>query len=99
MLGVIEAFHHLTLGSEQAMGMVMNGIAEALVATAVGIFVALPAVVAYNVFTKQVALIDNDIAATGKLISAVLRSRQHAENAAGVSRIRVAGPERSAQTA
>ena len=96
VLGVIEAFHHLTLGSDQAMGMVMNGIAEALVATAVGIFVALPAVVAYNVFTKQVSLIDNDIAATGKLISALLRSRQHAEAAHGVARLRVAASERSA---
>jgi biopolymer transport protein ExbB/TolQ len=76
VLGVIEAFHHLTLGSDQAMGKVMAGIAEALVATAVGIFVALPAVVAYNALTKRVSLIDNDIAATGKLISALLRAQQ-----------------------
>lgn len=88
VLGVIEAFHHLTLGSDQAMGMVMNGIAEALVATAVGIFVALPAVVAYNVFTKQVALIDNDVAATGKLISALLRSRPLTGAASGVVALR-----------
>ena len=33
---------------------VMAGISEALVATAVGLFVALPAVMAFNVFMKQV---------------------------------------------
>ena len=37
------------------MGNVMSGIAEALVATGVGLFVALPAVVAYNVAQKRIA--------------------------------------------
>src|SRR5207249_1363306 len=51
VLGVIEAFHQLgSNGQNQgAMGNVMSGIAEALIATGVGLFVALPAVVAYNV--------------------------------------------------
>ena len=35
----------------------MSGISEALVATAFGLFVAIPAVVAYNVFTRKLRLI------------------------------------------
>src|SRR6185437_1256843 len=55
VLGVIEAFHQLGDGANKAaMGNVMSGIAEALVATGVGLFVALPAVVAYNVAQKRI---------------------------------------------
>ena len=55
VLGVIEAFHQLSGGpAKAAMGNVMSGIAEALVATGVGLFVALPAVVAYNVAQKRI---------------------------------------------
>src|ERR1700735_2646722 len=50
VIGVIEAFHQLGEAGQNhaAMGNVMTGIAEALIATGVGIFVALPAVVASN---------------------------------------------------
>ncbi|AKF05641.1 MotA/TolQ/ExbB proton channel family protein [Sandaracinus amylolyticus] len=75
VLGVIEAFHHLSDGSgEAAMGNVMSGIAEALVATGVGIFVAIPAVVAYNVAQKKIADVENDVQALAKLVSAWLRA-------------------------
>jgi biopolymer transport protein ExbB/TolQ len=53
VLGIIQAFAEL--GQEQkGANAVMSGISEALVATAVGLFVAIPAVVAYNVFAKQI---------------------------------------------
>jgi biopolymer transport protein ExbB/TolQ len=72
VIGVIEAFQHL--GSAQArggnMGNVMSGIAEALIATAVGIFVAIPAVVAYNVAQKGAADIEANTLALSKLVSA-----------------------------
>ena len=45
--------------SKAAMGNVMGGIAEALVATGVGLFVALPAVVAYNVIQKRIGEIES----------------------------------------
>jgi biopolymer transport protein ExbB len=52
VLGIIQAFS--VLGQKQSSGTsVMTGISEALVATAVGLFVAIPAVVAYNVFSKK----------------------------------------------
>ena len=54
VLGIIRAFHDLAGNSLQGTQAVMSGIAEALVATGVGLLVALPAVAAYNVFTRQV---------------------------------------------
>ena len=54
VLGIIRAFRDLSLDTTGNSAVVMQGISEALVATAVGLFVALPAVLAYNVFQKQV---------------------------------------------
>lgn len=54
VLGIIKAFHVLSLGHLKGTSAVMSGISEALVATAVGLFVALPAVIAFNYFQRQV---------------------------------------------
>jgi biopolymer transport protein ExbB/TolQ len=51
VLGIIKAARDLSGGDA---GAVMTGVFEALVATAVGLFVAIPAIVAYNIFTKKV---------------------------------------------
>ncbi|HVH43822.1 MAG TPA: MotA/TolQ/ExbB proton channel family protein [Labilithrix sp.] len=75
VLGVIEAFHQLSGGpAKAAMGNVMTGIAEALVATGVGLFVALPAVVAYNIAQKRIGEIESDTVALSKLVTAALRA-------------------------
>jgi biopolymer transport protein ExbB/biopolymer transport protein TolQ len=82
VLGVIEAFHQLGAGAHQAaMGNVMSGIAEALVATGVGLFVALPAVVAYNLVQKRIGEIENGVGALGKLLTAALKTRRPAQAA------------------
>ena len=52
VLGIIQAFHDLALSNAEASEAVMAGISEALVATAVGLMVAIPAVVLYNAFTR-----------------------------------------------
>jgi biopolymer transport protein ExbB/biopolymer transport protein TolQ len=79
VLGVIEAFHQLGDGANKAaMGNVMSGIAEALVATGVGLFVALPAVVAYNVAQKRIGEIENAVGALGKLVTAALKTKSAA---------------------
>lgn len=76
VIGVIEAFQHLGGGQSAAnMSNVMGGIAEALVATAVGLFVALPAVVAYNVAQKKVTEVEDDTQSLSKLITAHLKAR------------------------
>ncbi len=54
VLGIIRAFDDLSANTAQGAAAVMTGIAEALVATAVGLLVALPAVAAYNVFARHV---------------------------------------------
>jgi len=56
------------------MGGVMAGIAEALVATGVGLFVALPAVVAYNVIQKRIGEIESAAISLSKLITAHVKS-------------------------
>jgi biopolymer transport protein ExbB/TolQ len=54
VLGVIRAFHDLGASAGQGPEVVMQGLAEALVATAVGILVALPCVASYNYLQKRV---------------------------------------------
>lgn len=54
VLGIIKAFADLAKNSTGDAGVVMAGISESLVATAVGLLVAIPAVVAFNVFQGKV---------------------------------------------
>ncbi len=73
VIGVIVAFADLAEGSNKIqMDKVMGGIAEALIATAVGLFVAIPAVVAYNVFQKKIADVEDNVASINKRLSALL---------------------------
>ena len=74
MLGVVAAFQELGETSGTSMGSVMGGIAEALIATALGIGVALPAVVAYNLFTKRAYETEDNARALMSLILAHRKS-------------------------
>ena len=53
VVGIINAFRGISANGSGGMAAVSGGIAEALVATALGIFVAIPAVVAFNQFTGK----------------------------------------------
>ena len=53
VVGIINAFRGIAATGSGGMAAVSGGIAEALVATALGIFVAIPAVVAFNLFTGK----------------------------------------------
>ncbi|CAN5207070.1 MotA/TolQ/ExbB proton channel family protein [soil metagenome] len=78
VIGVIEAFHQLgDAQNKAAMGNVMAGIAEALVATGVGLFVAIPAVVAYNVVQTRIGAIETNVAAVTKQLTAILEAKDH----------------------
>ncbi len=63
VLGIIKAFNDLGIGGTAGPKLVMAGISEALIATAVGLMVAIPAVIAYNLFLRlikiQVARMEN----------------------------------------
>lgn len=52
--GIMTAFIALGNVKQATLAMVAPGIAEALIATAMGLFAAIPAVIAYNVFTNRV---------------------------------------------
>jgi biopolymer transport protein ExbB len=54
VLGIIKAFHDLSQQAATGTQGVTAGISEALVATAVGLLVAIPAVVAFNIFSRRV---------------------------------------------
>ena len=54
VLGIIKAFHDLSDHMAEASDAVMAGISQSLVATAVGLMVAIPAVVLYNSFSRWV---------------------------------------------
>ena len=54
VLGIIKAFKDLSVNQAGGIAVVMTGISEALVATAVGLLVAIPAVVAFNTFNRRV---------------------------------------------
>jgi biopolymer transport protein ExbB/TolQ len=54
VLGVIKAFHDLAAKKGQGPEAVMGSLSEALIATAVGLLVAIPAVVAFNYFQGRV---------------------------------------------
>lgn len=54
VLGIMKAFQDLAMSPEAGQQTVMAGISSALIATATGLFVAIPAVIFYNYFNKQV---------------------------------------------
>ncbi len=54
VVGIINAFRGMAITGSGGLGAVSAGIAEALVTTAVGLFVAIPAVWLYNYFLNQV---------------------------------------------
>ncbi len=53
VVGVIRAFQAIAIKASAGPSVVAGGIAEALISTAAGLFVAVPAVIAYNYFLKR----------------------------------------------
>ena len=75
VLGVIKAFHHLAATSDAGPELVMQGLSEALLATAVGLLVAIPCVVAYNLFQKRVKDLLAGTESLNRLLLARLKAR------------------------
>ena len=75
VLGIIRAFHDLAGAAMQGTQAVMSGIAEALVATAVGLFVAIPAVLAFNIFQRLLKRVIGRSNALGNAIASGLHLR------------------------
>jgi biopolymer transport protein ExbB/TolQ len=74
VIGIIHSFQTMASSGQGGLGAVSAGISEALVTTAAGLLVAIPAVMAYNYFTNTIEqfVVDmNDV--SSELISYVLR--------------------------
>jgi len=54
VLGIIKAFNDLAIAGTSGPTVVMRGVSEALVATAAGLLIAIPAVAAYNYFQSRI---------------------------------------------
>ena len=70
VLGIIKAFHDLAGSQAGGASTVMAGISEALVTTAVGLLVAIPAVVAFNFFRRRVCVMMTEVDWTAHLAAA-----------------------------
>ncbi|MCR4662306.1 MAG: MotA/TolQ/ExbB proton channel family protein [Endomicrobiaceae bacterium] len=68
VLGIIRSFHDISLAGSGGISVVIGGVSESLIATAAGLSVAIPAVAAYNFFTKA---IDNFVVEMEYTISAL----------------------------
>ncbi|MBZ0238238.1 MAG: MotA/TolQ/ExbB proton channel family protein [Deltaproteobacteria bacterium] len=78
VLGVIKAFEDLKKEGAAGEEAVMRGIAEALAATAIGLLVAIPAVVAFNYFGRRVKVL---LGGADELAHAVLSGAHASEDA------------------
>lgn len=78
VMGIMKAFNDLAVAPGQGNEVVMAGIGHALVATAVGLAVAIPAVIAFNFFQKKVGLVLSNIDAAKELCLAYTKSRKAA---------------------
>ncbi|MDY6790157.1 MAG: protein TolQ [Thermodesulfobacteriota bacterium] len=59
--GIMNSFHGIGLKGSASLAVVAPGISEALVATAVGLAVAIPAVIAFNYFTQKIRIIESEL--------------------------------------
>ena len=70
--GIIDAFQGISKFSSVSLKVVAPGISEALIATAAGLFAAIPAVVAYNLFVQRARLWDAELERFSLWVSARL---------------------------
>ena len=74
VVGIINAFKGIASSQATGLAAVAGGISEALVATAIGLFVAIPAVWVFNIFTSKVEAFDVEMDnSTSELIDYFVR--------------------------
>jgi biopolymer transport protein ExbB len=77
VLGIIHAFQGISQEKSTGLGAVAGGISEALVTTALGLFVAIPAVMMFNYFTNRVEAFDVEMGnSSSELIDYFLKRSQ-----------------------
>ena len=83
--GIMTSFRSIAASKNTSLAVVAPGIAEALFATAIGLIAAIPAVIAYNKFSKDLARNQNRLEGFADEFSSIL-SRQIDERAEPASR-------------
>src|ERR1700758_3507629 len=79
VIGIINAFKGISTEKSTGLGAVAGGISEALVTTAVGLFVAIPAVWMFNYFTNRIEAFDVEMGnSSSELIDYFLKRSQRA---------------------
>ena len=79
VVGIINAFEGISTEKSTGLGAVAGGISEALVATAIGLFVAIPAVWMFNYFNSKVEAFDVEMDnSSSELIDYFLKKTQKA---------------------
>jgi biopolymer transport protein ExbB len=72
VVGIIRAFHSLSVSGSAGPSVISAGIAEALITTAAGLVVAVPAVIFYNYYLRRVTTIMNEIESVSKKVMVLL---------------------------
>ncbi len=79
VVGIINAFKGISAEKSSGLGAVAGGISEALVTTAIGLFVAIPAVWVFNYFTNKIEAFDVEMGnSSSELIDYFLKRSQRA---------------------
>ena len=76
--GIMTSFHQLANVNQATIAMVAPGISEALIATAMGLFAAIPAVIAYNRYSNQVDRLEMRYDNFTEEFSSILQRQAHA---------------------
>jgi len=82
VIGIINAFHGMALTGSGGIGAVSAGIAEALVATALGLGVAIPAAWMFNYFTQQLERLQIEMSNSSSELVDFFMKRQRSKHAA-----------------
>ena len=77
--GIMTSFHALANVNQATIAMVAPGISEALIATAMGLFAAIPAVIAYNRFSNQVERLELRYDNFKEEFSSILQRQAHTD--------------------
>jgi biopolymer transport protein TolQ len=75
--GIMTSFHQLANVNQATIAMVAPGISEALIATAMGLFAAIPAVIGYNRFSNQVERLEVRYDNFKEEFSSILQRQAH----------------------
>lgn len=82
--GIMRSFIALGAVEHASLAMVAPGIAEALIATAMGLFAAIPAVIAYNRYAEQVDRLSSSYENFAEEFATILQRQSHDQSHASV---------------